>query len=305
MAQKVLTHVRVRAALLSVAVSLGLLALKFSAFYLTGSAAILSDAAESVVNVLAANIALFSLVVAIRPPDEGHRYGHGKAEYVSSASEGALIAIAGLLVAGNAVQRLVRPVPLPYLSLGVGLVALAAGVNYLVARWLLAVSRASDSAALAADAQHLFADVATSVAVIAGLGLQVYTGMLWLDPLVGIAVGLHVVRMGVRVYATSVSGLMDAPLPPEEEETVRGILADHAAEIVDYHALRTRKAGRDRFIDLHLVLHRTLSVGQAHTLCDDLESHIRQALPHTDITIHVEPCPPTCARCAPPAAAWV
>ena len=290
-------QVRVRAALLSVAVSLGLLALKFVAYFLTGSAAILSDAAESVVNVLAANIALISLVVASRPPDAGHRYGHGKAEYVSSASEGAMILLAGAVAIVNGVRRLVRPVPLVDLPLGVGLVALAAAVNYLVARWLLGISRTQDSAALEADARHLFADVLTSVAVIAGLGLQLSTNLVWLDPLVGIAVGGHILRMGVEVYRGSLAGLMDAPLPEAEEATVRGILADHAEEIVDYHALRTRKAGRDRFIDLHLVLHRALLVGQAHALCDDLEAHIRAALPHTDITIHVEPCGPACPRC--------
>ncbi len=291
-------HVRVRAALLSVAVSLALLALKFAAYLLTGSAAILSDAAESVVNVLAANIALFSLVVASRPPDEGHQYGHGKAEYVSSASEGAMIFLAGVVVIGNAVRRLVRPLPLESLPIGVGLVALAAGVNYLVARWLLQISQRQDSAALEADARHLFADVTTSVAVIVGLGVQLSTDLLWVDPVVGILVGGHIIRMGWQVYQSSLAGLMDTRLPEDEEAEVRHILADHADEIVEYHALRTRKAGRDRFMDLHLVLHRTLSVGQAHGLCDDLETHIHEALPHTDITIHVEPCPVSCARCA-------
>ncbi len=290
--------VGVRAALLSVAVGAGLLVLKFAAYLLTGSAAILSDAAESVVNVFAANIALFSLVVASRPPDEGHQYGHGKAEYLSSASEGVMILLAGALVMVNAARRLLRPAPLAYLPVGVALVAVAALVNYLVARWLLRVSRERDSAALEADARHLFADVATSLAVIVGLGAQLSTGLLWLDPLVGLLVGGHVIRMGARVYRASVSGLMDTRLPAAEEARIRAILADHADEIVEYHALRTRKAGRDRFIDLHLVLHRTLSVGQAHALCDDLEAHVHQALPHTDITIHVEPCPPTCARCA-------
>ncbi|MDR7463636.1 MAG: cation diffusion facilitator family transporter, partial [Armatimonadota bacterium] len=185
--------VRVRAALLAVAVGVLLLVLKFVAYLLTGSAAILSDAAESVVNVLAANIALFSLVVASRPPDEGHQYGHGKAEYLSSASEGVMILLAGAVVMVNAARRLLHPAPLAYLPLGVGLVALAALVNYLVARWLLRVSRERDSAALEADARHLFADVATSLAVITGLGAQLSTGLLWLDPLVGLLVGAHVI----------------------------------------------------------------------------------------------------------------
>lgn len=293
-----MARIPVRAALLSVAVSLGLLGLKFGAYLLTGSTAILSDAAESVVNVIAANIALVSLVVASRPPDEGHQYGHGKAEYVSSGTEGALILAAGIVVVANAARRFIRPLPLAYLPAGVALVAVAAAVNFLVARWLLRISREQDSAALEADARHLFADVVTSIAVVVGLGLQLSTGARWVDPLAGALVGVHITRMGWRVSRSSVAGLMDTRLPADEEARVRAILAEHENEIVEYHALRTRKAGHDRFVDLHLVLHRTLSVGKAHALCDDLEEHIRAALPRTDVTIHVEPCPTTCPRCA-------
>lgn len=290
--------ISVRAALLSVAVSVALLALKFAAAVLTGSTAILSDAAESVVNVVAANIALISLVVASRPPDEGHRYGHGKAEYVSSATEGALIVGAGLAVLAIAVRKLFQPLPLTFLPVGLALVLVAAVVNLVMARFLLRISRERDSAALEADARHLQADVITSVGVIVGLGLQQFTGTLWLDPAVGLIVGAHIMRIGWRVYRDAVSGLMDTSLPEEEEARVKAILADHQNEIVSYHALRTRKAGQHRFVDLHLVLHRTLSVGQAHALCDDLEEHIGDALPNTDVTIHVEPCGPACARCA-------
>jgi cation diffusion facilitator family transporter len=294
----VAARVPVRAALLSVAVSLILLALKFGAYLFTGSAAILSDAAESVLNVLTANLALISLMIAARPPDATHRYGHGKAEYVSSATEGALILITGLVVIGNAVRRFVRPVALAALPLGLGLVTVAAVANFLVARFLLRISREHDAVVLEADARHLFADVVTSVGVVAGLGLQQATGQVWLDPLAALLVGAHIAWLGWGVSRGSVGGLMDVPLPQEEEARVRAILADHAEEILNYHALRTRKAGSDRFIDVHLVLHRTLSVGQAHALCDDLEEHIRQALPRTDITIHVEPCGPACVRCA-------
>lgn len=298
----VAARVPVRAALLSVAVSVSLLALKFGAYLFTGSAAILSDAAESVLNVLTANLALISLMIAARPPDAGHRYGHGKAEYVSSATEGALILITGVLAMGNAIRHFVRPVALAALPFGLGLVAVAAAANYLVARFLLRISREHDAVVLEADARHLFADVVTSVGVIAGLGLQQVTGLVWLDPLAALLVGAHIVWLGWGVARGSVSGLMDVPLPQEEETRVRAILSDRSEEILNYHALRTRKAGSDRFIDVHLVLHRTLSVGQAHALCDDLEERIREVLPRTDITIHVEPCGPACLRCAAVAA---
>ncbi len=288
---------QVRAAIVSVAAGLGILVLKFVTYTLTGSVAILSDAAESVVNVVAANVALISLVVAVRPPDEGHRYGHGKAEYISAATEGGLILIAGGWILITAVGRFVRPVPLRYLDWGLILLAVATAANYLTARFLLRVSRDAASMALEADAKHLLADVLTSVGVFAGLGLTWVTGAPQVDALVGGLVAVHILRMGWGVYWESVGGLMDTSLPPEEETLVRGILDGHTGEIVEYHALRSRKAGPERFLDLHLVLHRTLSVGQAHALCDHLEDHIRAALPGTDITIHVEPCPPTCPRC--------
>lgn len=295
---KVIRAPQVRAAIVSVAAGIGILGFKFAAYLLTGSVAMLSDAAESVVNVAAANIALVSLVVAVRPPDSTHPYGHGKAEYLSSASEGALILLAGVGILGAAVQRLIRPLPLRNLDVGLVVLAIATVANYLTARFLLRVSREADSIALEADAKHLLADVLTSLAVFAGLGLVRVTAFGWLDPLIGALVALHILVLGIGVLRRSIGGLMDTGLPADEEARVHAILAEHKEEIVDYHALRGRKAGASRFIDLHLVLHRTLSVGQAHGLCDHLEGHIRGQLPGTDITIHVEPCGPACARCA-------
>jgi cation diffusion facilitator family transporter len=289
---------QVRAAVVSLAAGIGVLVFKFTAYLLTGSVAILSDAAESVVNVAAANIALISLVVAVRPPDSGHPYGHGKAEYLSSATEGWLILLAGVWIFFAAAQRFVSPLPLRNLDAGLLVLAVATLANYLTARFLLRVSRDARSVALEADAKHLLVDVITSLGVFAGLGLVRLTGIQRLDPAVGVLIGVHILSMGVGVIRRSVGVLMDTNLPPEEESKVRAILADHTEEIVSYHALRARQAGAVRFIDLHLVLHRTLSVGQAHTLCDHLEDHIRDELPGADITIHVEPCGPDCKRCA-------
>ena len=288
---------QVRAAIVSVAAGLGILAFKFAAYLVTGSVAILSDAAESVVNVVAANVALISLIVAVRPPDEGHPYGHGKAEYISSATEGGLIVLAGVWVLATAVLRLIRPVPLQHLGWGLFVLLVATAANLLTARFLLRVSREADSVALEADARHLQADVLTSVGVVAGVALAWGTGLAWVDAVVAAAVAVHIVRMGVRVYSQGLHGLMDTSLPPPEAAAIRAILEEHQDEIVEYHALRARKAGPARFVDVHLVLHRTLSVGQAHALCDDLEEHIEAALPRTDVTIHVEPCAPGCPRC--------
>lgn len=289
---------KTRAAVISVAASVGILTFKFAAYAVTGSVAILSDAAESVVNVVAANVALISLVVAVRPPDAGHQYGHGKAEYVSSATEGMLITIAGAWILATAVLRLFNPVPLRALGVGLAVLAVATVANYLTARFLMRVSRDTQSIALEADARHLLADVLTSLAVFAGLGLVWFTGLQWLDPVVGGLVALHVLQMGVGVYRQAIGGLMDTSLPADEEEKIRRILDAHQGDIVEYHALRSRQTGSDRFLDLHLVLHRTLTVGQAHALCDHLEGHIREVLPGADITTHVEPCGPSCPRCA-------
>jgi len=288
---------QVRAATVSVTAGLAILLFKFGAYALTGSVAILSDAAESVVNVVAANVALISLVVAARPPDEGHQYGHGKAEYVSGATEGAMIFLAGGWILVTAVARFLRPLPLRHLDWGLGVLAVATVANYLTARFLLRVSRDADSTALEADARHLLADVLTSVGVFAGLALAWFLGEPRVDPIVAALVALHVLRLGVSVYLQSVSGLMDTSPPPGEVAAIRRILDEHQGLIVEYHALRARKAGPSRFLDLHLVLHRMLSVGEAHALCDDLERHVGDALPGTDITIHVEPCESPCSVC--------
>jgi cation diffusion facilitator family transporter len=289
---------KIRAAAVSVAASIGIVACKFGAYAITGSVAILSDAAESVVNVVAANVALISLMVAVRPPDATHQYGHGKAEYLSSATEGVLICLAGIWILITAVQRVLNPVPLRSLQIGSVVLAVATVANYFTARFLVRISRDANSMALEADARHLQADVLTSLAAFAGITLVRLTGMQWLDPFVGALVALHILQIGVDVAARSIGGLMDRSLPPDEERRIRLILDAHREEIVEYHALRARRTGVERFLDLHLVLHRTLTVGQAHALCDHLEEHIRGELPGADITIHVEPCGPSCRRCA-------
>lgn len=289
--------IKVRAAALSLLTGVAILGLKVAAYLLTGSVALLSDAAESVVNVIAANIALISLLVAVRPPDEGHQYGHAKAEYVSSATEGAMICLAGIWIMVTAVNRLFRPQPLSQLPLGLGLMALAALVNLAVALMLLRISRAQRSVALEASARHLLSDVLTSAGVFVGVGLVALGGWAPLDAIAAIVVGGNIAWMGAALYRQSLGGLMDTRLPPEDEARIKEVFDAHREEIVEYHAMRTRQAAADRFIDVHLVLHRSLTVGEAHALCDHLEHHIREALPGVDVTIHVEPCEASCARC--------
>ncbi len=289
--------IKVRAAVISLVTGLVILGLKAAAYLVTGSVALLSDAAESIVNVVAANIALISLVVAARPPDEGHQYGHAKAEYVSSATEGGMIGLAGVWIVFAAVNRLVHPQPLNRLPLGLALMALAALANLAVAVMLLRISRAQRSIALEASARHLLSDVLTSAGVFLGVGLVALTRWAPLDAVAAMIVGGNIVWMGAMLYRQSIGGLMDTRLPPEEEALIKEVFDTHRTEIVDYHAMRTRQAGADRFIDVHLVLHRSTSVGEAHVLCDHLEQHLKEALPGVDVTIHMEPCDPSCARC--------
>lgn len=289
--------IKLRAAALSLLTGVAILGLKVAAYLLTGSVALLSDAAESVVNVIAANIALISLMVAARPPDEGHQYGHAKAEYFSSATEGAMIGLAGVWIMVTAVNRLFRPQPLNRLPLGLGLMALAALVNLAVALILLRISRAQRSIALEASARHLLSDVYTSAGVFVGVGLVALGGWAPLDAIAAIVVGGNIALMGVSLYRQSLGGLMDTRLPPEDEAKVKDVFDAHRDDIVEYHAMRSRQAAADRFLDVHLVLHRSLTVGEAHALCDHLEHHIREALPGVDVTIHVEPCEASCARC--------
>jgi cation diffusion facilitator family transporter len=289
--------VKVRAAVISLATGVAILILKSAAYLLTGSVALLSDAAESVVNVLAANIALISLVVAARPPDEGHQYGHAKAEYVSSATEGAMIGVAGGVIIVTAVERLLNPQPLTHLPLGLALLTAAAVANLAVSLFLLRISRQGNSIALEASARHLQSDVMTSAGVFLGLGLVTVTGWAPLDPIAALLVGGNILWMGVRLFRRSIEGLMDARLPPEDEARIRAVFDSHQSDIINYHAMRTRRAGADRYLDLHLVLHRSSTVGEAHELTDHLEQDLEAALPGVDVLIHVEPCEPTCPRC--------
>ncbi len=290
--------VKVRAAVISLVAGVAILVLKMAAYLATGSVALLSDAAESIINVIAANIALASLMVASQPPDEHDQYGHAKAEYVSSATEAAMIGIAGVVIVAAAVNRLVHPQALERLPLGLTLMTLASCVNLLVGWRLLRISRDEHSIALEASAKHLMSDVITSAGVFVGVVLVMLTGWTPLDAIAAIMVGANITWIGAGLYRRSISGLLDVRLPPEEEAEIREILDAHQAEIVEFHAMRTRQAGPDRFIDLHLVLHRSMTLGEAHALTDHLEQHLQEVLPRIDVTIHTEPCAPSCPRCA-------
>ncbi len=276
-------------ALLSVGAALATLALKFTAYGLTGSVGLLSDALESLVNLAGALIALTALKIAARPADKTHPYGHDKAEYFSSGVEGTLILFAAAGIAYAAVQRLLHPVSLVQLDWGLIIAGGASLLNFLVARALLGASKRYDSITLEADAKHLLTDVWTSVGVIAGLGALTLTGWQWLDPVIALAVAAHIVITGASLLRRSVDGLMDYSLPADEIAQIEEILRNHRDQFVAYHRLRARKSASKRFIDLHLVVAGAQTVQVAHDLCEQVEAEIETRLPNTSVTIHIEP----------------
>jgi cation diffusion facilitator family transporter len=278
-----------RYAWLSIAAALATMALKGVAYLITGSVGLLSDALESLVNLAGALMALAMLSVAARPPDEDHAYGHGKAEYFSAGAEGALIVIAALSIAVAAVERLLHPRPLEQLGLGLAVSVVAALLNLGVALVLLRAARTHRSATLQASSHHLMTDVWTTGGVLVGVGLVAVTGWLVLDPLVAIFVAANIVWTGSRILRDSVAGLMDAALPASELAVLRQLLDRYAVEGVEYHALRTRRAGANRFVSVHVLVPPDWSVQQGHDLLERIEAEIRRALPPVSVLTHLEP----------------
>jgi cation diffusion facilitator family transporter len=275
---------------LSIATSLATIVLKFGAYFLTGSVSLWSDALESLVNLAAGLVALVALMIAEQPADDRHAYGHDKAEYFSSGVEGALILVAAVSIVWSAVHRLIDPEPLARLGPGIVVAFLAGAANFMTARIMLRVARQHDSITIEADAQHLLTDVWTSAGIIGGL-LVVMAMPQWaiLDPLMAIAVGIHIVVTGVGLLRRSADGLMDAALPPIEVTRAETLIHAALPDGTTFHALRTRKAGARRFLEFHLLVPGTMSVLDSHSLCDRIEAALTANLARAHVTIHVEP----------------
>lgn len=279
-----------RMALLSVITAIVTLGLKFWSWQISGSVSLLSDAIESIINLLAALLAFTMLSIAARPADDDHPFGHDKAEYFSSAAEGLLILVAAVGIVWAAGERLSSPAPLQALSGGLLIAAVAAVLNGLTAWKLFAVAREEDSLTLRADAEHLLSDVWTSVAVMAGLmTLWWWPEQMWLDPVIALVVALHLVLTSLRILVPSLAGLMDQALPDAEVSALRESVKGLLPEDVELRALRTRKSGRRRFVDGSLLVPGSLSVAEAHALCDDIEAAMKATLSACDITLHVAP----------------
>lgn len=277
------------AMLLSILAGVSTLVLKMGAYLLTGSVGLLSDALESLVNLLAASFAYLAVRYSHRPVDLSHTYGHEKIEFFSSGLEGGLILLAAATIAWSAGLRLIVPHTPTELGVGMLLSVIAATVNGGVGFLLLTLGRRHHSIVLEADGQHLLTDVWTTAAVLVGLGLVWGTGLSIFDPLVALLMAGGILWTGLNLMRRSFDGLMDRALPIQEQETLRRAIEAHLRPGMTYHALRTRQAGARRFVDFHLLVPGTTTVADSHVLSDAIENSLRTALPNVEPTIHIEP----------------
>ncbi len=276
-----------RYAWLAIAAAVATISLKWGAYLLTDSVGLLSDAAESVVNLAAAIVALIALKVSVRPPDEGHHYGHGKAEYFSAGLEGLMIFVAAALILVSAVQRLLHPVALERLGIGIAVASVASAINGAVGLLLIRTGRRHRSATLTADGRHLMTDVWTSVGVIVGVLLVALTGWQALDPVVAIIVGLNILVTGYRLVSQSIRSLLDAALPEADQATVTAVLDRYRSDAVAFGGIRTRESGRFRFVAVQMDVPGDWTVRRGHDLAAEVEAAVRSALPDTTVQIQL------------------
>ncbi len=274
---------------LSISAALLTIALKVSAFVVTGSVGLLSDAIESSVNLVAAFVALAVLSIAAQPPDEEHEYGHSKAEYFAGGVEGALIMVAAIVIAVSAISRFANPQELEQLDIGLVVSVIAALLNLFVARTLLRAGKQYRSVALEANARHLLTDVWTTVGVLLGIVAVAVTGWLRLDAIIAMAVAVQIVISGLKLIREAIAGLMDTALPKDEVNQIRDILSRYAVNGVQYHALRTRQAGAQRFMSVHIQVPGAWSVQMGHSLLEDIERDVRDELTPISVFTHIEP----------------
>ncbi|AII59028.1 cation transporter [Dehalococcoides mccartyi CG4] len=281
---------KTRAASFSIASNSTLIVMKAAVGFVTGSVSILAEAIHSTLDLVAAVIAFFGVKASDKPADATHPYGHGKWENVSGTVEAVLIFVAAIWIIYEAINRLIEGSAPEMLEWGVVIMGVSVVANTLVSRYLKKIARETDSVALEADASHLTTDVITSAGVLLGLLLAKLTGWSVLDPIVALLVALLIIKAAWDILNKSFGALVDARLPKEEVDAISSLINEHTSKLVEFHNLRTRKAGSYRYVDLHLVMPKTLSVEKAHSICDHLEKDLKDKLKIDYVTIHVEPC---------------
>ena len=276
-----------------------LIAMKVVAAAVTGSIGILADAVHSLIDLTGAIIGYLAVKVAGRPPDADHRFGHGRAEDLAGGVIAGLIFLAGGTIAYQAVRRLMTGAVIDMVDAGIIATAAAIAINIAVSRYVFAVARKADSVALEATGRDLMADVLSSIAVLVGLLLVRITGMAVLDPIVALVVVVFIIQAAAITMRKALSALMDTKLPEEEERRIREVLDGHH-EVANYHSLRTRKAGSQRHVVVHIVVPREKTVEEGHQIAEHMEDDIRDLFFGCTVTIHVEPCTPECTECPSP-----
>ena len=286
------------AARLSILVVVSLIVLKVVVGIITGSLSVLAQAIDSFLDLFAVIITFLAISVAARPADESHPFGHGKAENIAAIIQAVLIFIAGGSIIYAAVRRIQTEAALEMTEAGMTVMAVSIAASIFLSRYLLRVARREDSMALEANAHNIAADVYSAAAVFVALLIVRFTDITIIDPILAGLVALYIFKVAFDVLRKSYGGLVDVKLPEDEENAVKSAITEHfGTEVVSFHKLRTRKAGSQRHVDLHLVMPKHFSVEKAHNMCDHLEKDIESRLLRTDVVIHVEPCDENCDVC--------
>jgi cation diffusion facilitator family transporter len=278
-----------RYAWLSIAAAVVTITMKATAYYLTGSVGLLSDALESTVNLAAAIVALIALSIVVRPANDEFTFGFYKVEYFASGFEGGMILLAAAAIIISAIPRLIHPVPLEQLGLGLVISTAASLINLAVSLVLMRAGKRYNSITLQADARHLMTDVWTTAGVLVGIALVMLTGYARLDPIIAIIVAINILFTGYRLLVRSGRGLMDISLPPEEMNTLKSILDSYQVDGIRYHALRTRQAAARKFMIVHLLVPGEWTVRHGHQVAEQVEIEVRKAIPNSNIATHIEP----------------
>ena len=285
------------AAKLLIVVVTGLIAIKILVGWLTGSISILAQAADSFFDLFAGLITFSAIRIATKPADSEHPYGHGKVEDIAGMIQGALIFIAGVIIIYTSIIRIIEGAVIEVAEAGIAVMVISIIVSILLSRHLLKVAKATDSTAIEANAQNISSDVYSAVAVLVGLVIVKLTGLNLIDSAIAIAVALYIIKISYDTIRKPVAALLDSRLPHTQESAIRDCVNNHIHEVVGFHALRTRRAGSQRYVDLHLVMSKEISLEQAHQICDQIETEIAKILPESSVVIHAEPCSDECLQC--------
>ena len=279
-------------------VVVGLILLKAVVAWLTGSISILAQASDSLLDLFAGITTFFAVRISAKPADDEHPYGHGKAEDIGGMVQGILICIASGLIIYSSVRRIVEGTSIELTEVGMGSMLISIVVSIFLSRHLLKIAKATNSVVLEANARNIAADVYSALAVLVGLLAVRLTGLTKIDPIVAIGVAIYILKVAYDATFKPLAELIDTKLPPSQHAIVETCLKKHSVHVVGFHKLRTRRAGSQCYIDLHLVMAKDISLEQAHEICEQIESEIENALLEASVTIHAEPCGDECEYCS-------